>query len=380
MTCAGAVNLCDKLKEDKKGNIFSAEGSFAHSVRETCLEFGLDPYDLIGMTGREEGYDFECDQDMADHLQPGIDRIREFEGHMTVEYRVDLSRWMPGQFGTLDLGIAGPERNVISDLKYGMGVPVFAFQHWQQIIYALGFWDNIARHITDAKKFLIIIDQPRIATGGGEWETTLDELLELGEQVKVAAKRTQDPDAPRCASSKACMWCPASKIDGACPEYEAFVLSVVGTSFDDLDEMQQLGLPPQLPNPDALNPERRSFIVQNAHVFTKWLDRLHEQALEDAVAGRDVPGMKAVMGRSAPRKYTDAERAKKLVSEQIGSKGFKQVLLTPTQIEKQLGSDAYAKISDVVTRGDGKPCLVPLTDNRPALTPTVDKFDVLDNL
>ena len=107
---------------------------------------------------------------MADALQPGIDQILEYSGKMFVEERLDLGRWMPGQFGTLDCGIAGEELIVISDLKYGSGVPVQAVKNTQQMIYALGFWDQFARHITDAKQFLIIIDQPRNAGGGGEWQ------------------------------------------------------------------------------------------------------------------------------------------------------------------------------------------------------------------
>lgn len=378
MTCAGALNLCDKLKAERTGSIFSAHGTFAHTVREFSLDLGIDPDSLIGLRGVVDGFEFVCDDEMADHLQPGIDRVREFVGSMTVEYRVDLSRWMPGQFGTLDLGIAGDDEIVISDLKYGMGVPVSPVRNEQQMIYALGFWDNVARHITDTKKFRIIIDQPRISSGGGEWTTTLDELLAFGEDVKRKAALTKDPDAPRCASARACHWCEAAKVAGACPEHEAFVLSIVGQSFEDLDEMAAMGLPPALPAPIALTPERISFIVQNRHVFERWLDRLHDDALEAAIRGERIPGLKAVPGRAAPRKYIDKAAAESLVLDKIGARGFKQVLKTPTQIEKEFGKDVYAEISDVVTRGETKPQLVHESDAREALTPTVEKFDLLD--
>ncbi len=375
LLCPGAINLCDKLKVKDRGNEHAALGTFAHTVREICLEFGLDAYNLIGFEGTIDGFDFVCDDDMAEHLQPGIDRIRQFPGKMTVEYRVDLGSWMPGQFGTLDCGIAGDDLIVISDLKYGMGVIVEAVGNLQQQIYALGFWDNVARHLTKAKEFLIIIDQPRVSGQGGEWRVSLEELIEFGKTLKSGAEATKDPNAPRCASSHACHWCPAAKIAGACPEHEAFVMSIVALEFDDLDQAMEFGVPPTLPS--GVTPERRSFILQNRHVFTKWLDNLHDQALEDAIRGVPVPDLKAVAGRSMPRKYGDKDEAIKLLERVIGEEAFKKVPLTPSQIEKKFGEKVYTKIARVVTQGDPKPQLVSKYDAREALVPLIDKFDII---
>lgn len=378
MTCAGAIALCEKLKVKRSGSIFSAEGTFAHTVRETCLELDLNPFHLLGLKGTVDGYDFELDEEMAEHLQPGIDRIRQFQGPMTVEKRMFLDKWMPDQFGTLDLGIAGKDLIVISDLKYGAGVPVEAVMNWQQIIYALGFYDNIARHITDAKRFLIIIDQPRHSAGGGEWEVSLDDLLAYGQDVKRAAAKTKDPNAPRCASSKACMWCPASKVDGACPEFEAFMLKIAQISLPDLEEAADLDLPPPLPTAERLSPEARSFIVQNGSFFMNWIDRMKDDLLERALRGEPVHGLKAVDGRLSPMKYIDKAKAEKIAREEIGSQAFKETMKTPTQIKKELGDETFAKISSVVTRGASKPQLVSLSDARPALTPSADKLPSLD--
>ena len=45
------------------------------------------------------------------------------------------------------------------------------------MLYALGFWWNVARHVSKATQFLIRIDQPRCAGGGGEWRISLEDLL-----------------------------------------------------------------------------------------------------------------------------------------------------------------------------------------------------------
>lgn len=149
LTCPGSINFTKDYPRDTGNNGFADLGTFAHSIREECLEFGFDAYDFIGHKGVIGGVTYECDEEMADRLQPGIDEIRTFEGQLFVEKRINLSRWMPGQFGTLDAGVAGKRLIFISDLKYGEGVPVSAVGNTQQMIYALGFWDQIARHVTD---------------------------------------------------------------------------------------------------------------------------------------------------------------------------------------------------------------------------------------
>jgi hypothetical protein len=137
LNCAGAVNFTKDYPNE--ATEFAAEGTVAHWVREQCLDLGFEPFDFVGTKMRADGFMFEVDAEMAEHLQPGIDEIREFDGPLFVERRISLDRWMPGQFGTLDAGVAGEKLIVISDLKFGEGVPVQAVENTQQMIYALGF-------------------------------------------------------------------------------------------------------------------------------------------------------------------------------------------------------------------------------------------------
>ena len=160
MRCPGSVALCDEAPE-RESSEYAAEGTVAHHVREMCLRFGLEPEDFIGQQIGADGYSFTVTEDMADHLRPGIEFVRERKGKVYNEYQVRFDRWLPGQFGTLDVGITAPDEIIINDLKYGAGKPVSAKENEQLMIYALGFWDNVARHETDATDFLLVVDQPR---------------------------------------------------------------------------------------------------------------------------------------------------------------------------------------------------------------------------
>lgn len=376
LQCPGSINFTKHYPNESTDA--ADEGSAAHWVREQCLNFGFDAYDFIGMTVTFNGKKWVVDDDMADALQPGIDQILEYSGKMFVEERLDLGRWMPGQFGTLDCGIAGEELIVISDLKYGSGVPVQAVKNTQQMIYALGFWDQFARHITDAKQFLIIIDQPRNAGGGGEWLVTLDELLEFGETLKVKAAATLEDGAPLLPSEKACLWCPAANIPGragGCPAHAEWLADKIDMDFEELDSCALLGTPWQPPIVSALTPERLIEISLAKSSIEKWLEYCHAQALQHLMNHGPLGGYKAVSGRRPPRKWRDTGAAEAFMRQMLPSKSpFNPKLKTPAQAEKEV-SKTYEIPTAFVERGQAKPTMVPVEDARPALWTVEDEFD-----
>lgn len=379
MVCAGYINATRGLPD--KATVFAAEGTCAHTIHESCLLLGVDPDIFVGRKMSADGFDFEVTQEWVRFLQPGIDRVREFAGKMFVEYRVDTTKWVgldrrgQRQGGTLDTGVVGKKLIVIKDLKFGAGVPVSPIRNRQMMIYALGFWDNVARHLTDATDFLLIVDQPRCAGGGGEWPCTLDELLEFGEEVKKAADATRDPNAPRTASEKGCKFCPAARL--GCDEYDRWELDIVSQKFEDLDA--DIDEPPTLPR--QLTPERRAFVVKHRSVFTKWLEQLHADTLRDALAGDPTPFQKAVLGRKGDRQWDDeavaeAFLAKRLKREQI----ITEKLISPAKAENLLSTKDWAAAKKLYSQAPGKPILVDEDDERPAITPTAEVFDDLDEV
>lgn len=375
LLCPGALNRCKTLGlKDDGGNTASREGTAAHWVRETCLELGLDPYDFIGTRIAVEGETFVCDDGMASALQDGIDQIRRYDGPLFIELRVNITPWTGldedgnEQFGTLDAGVVGKDLIVISDLKYGANIPVEAIKNFQQVIYALGFYEQVAKHLTKATKFLIIIDQPRNSAGGGEWPVTLEELQKLGEWIKERAKLTFDPNAPCIASKEACTWCPAAKALGQCAEYDQWQTELFEADLDDLDDFVEFGTELKLPDPEVLTPERLGVIYQHRSIMKKFIERVEALVKRDVLQGRGEDyGLKAVAGKRSPRKHRDGFESEMWLFEN----GYKDAqiinrqLKTPSQLDKVCGRGKFPE--DLIIGGNPTPTIVSIEDARLAL-------------
>lgn len=378
MNCLGKPNAEAGLPDDV--SIFAAEGTAAHEVADECLSnpLGYEPWDFVGHVFHFDGFDIEFDEDMAEALSPGIEWIRAQLGTFYGERRVDLTEWLGldlqgrPQKGTLDRGIIAPDIITINELKFGRGIPVSPVRNKQMMLYGLGFWRAEAPHITDPNfPIHLVIDQPRCAGGGGEWTTTLGELLAFGEEVKLAAEATKDPNAPRTAGDKQCFFCRRRKAPGGCETHQSFVLDVMGAKFEDLDSDEPLVLP------RPLTPERRSYVLRHAKMIEKWTEQLHEEALADALKGEPTPGLKAVEGRKSPDKWPEdksgAEAA--VVAVHGAEKAFTKKLITPTQACKKIFPEDLKIIEPFIVRGSKKPILVDEADAREALTPHDAKFD-----
>lgn len=361
--------MSDEIPEDRT-SVYAAEGTVAHHVRECCLLIGFEPEDFIGQTLTADGFEFVVDEAMAENLRPGIEWVRERPGALFNEMRVSFDRWLPGQFGTLDVGIVSDDLIIINDLKYGAGVPVSPDHNEQLMTYALGFWDNVARHRTDADQFLLVIDQPR-ADGGGEWRVGLPELLEFGERLQRAYEEVHAEEPYLAAGEKQCMWCPAKDI---CPELARSNMAHMDAILDDLD-----GEELTLADADEFSPARRAAVAQNADLIKKWVDAVHARVLRDAMAGEPTPGLKAVEGRKGRREWIDTEEAERFLEDLGASEEeiwLPREMVSPTQAEKIIPKDKRKKMEDLWAQPDGKPALVPADDPKPA----INRGDRLDDL
>lgn len=385
LRCPGSVILSEEIEETRTSE-FAAEGTVAHFVRDTCLTFGFEPEDFLGETLSADGFTFLVTEEMVEALTPGIERLRERPGQMFNEYRVTFDRWLPDQFGTLDVGIVSPDEIEINDLKYGAGVPVSPVENEQLMTYALGFWDNVARHIhPKVKNFRLVIDQPRAIGSTPEWEVTLEELLEFGERLKQGFAEIEAGNPTLSAGPKQCQWCRAK---GTCPELARHNLATMALKFDDLD-----GEELRLADKDEFTPTRRSMVVQNMPLIESWLRAVHATVLKDALAGRPTPGLKAVIGRKGNKKWIDPDiavdglldaglteyqawQAPELISpsaaEALLAKAAKDA--APRGKKKEAAEKAVEQIAGLWTQEPGKPSLVPEENEKPTVR-IADRFE-----
>ena len=384
--CPGSVQAAAVIT-NRQSTEASAEGTVLHDVAATCLEFGLEPEDFLGKTLSADGFSFEITDERVDLIGDFLDWIREQPGAVYIERRVTTEKWQPTpdgekQGGSLDIGIVTADLITIADWKFGIEpVPVVGTR--QLRIYGLGFWDNIARHVSAATRFRFVILQPRVSRTPQIWEVDLDELLEFGEELRQRHLATYEPDAPRVAGAKQCRWCPLIREGGpGCATYEAFNLDLVSQKFADLDDDLALCAPPTLPKFTAITPERRAHIIDHADMFRKWLARLEEATLVDALAGRPTPGHKAVRGPDGDRKWIDESLAETMMVPVLAEESFNKKLKSPAQLEKVAKPgrkkpghpDLWEGAQKLITRAEGRPILVSESDDRPALKTTDQKF------
>lgn len=370
------LNKSDGLPDETSE--FSSEGTAAHTVRELCLTAGTDVQEMVGEWIEADGLRFEVTQEWVNWLQPGIDRIREAKGfEWAFEHRTEMDPWIPGGFGTLDAGGISKDLIVIDDLKFGKGIVVEAERNKQLMIYALGFWQNYARHRTKATRFLIRIDQPRAPGCGDEWETTLDELLEFADELVAAVERTLDPNAPLIPGPVQCQFCRAAK-NLRCEALDEFVLELLGLTPADLDN--DFTEKPELIATDTLNPHRRSYVLQHAAMLNAWVNNLKASALKDAIDGDDVPGFKAV-ATEGDRAWVSEQQAEEFWKGKMPEKElYSKKLKSPAQLERVAGTRNWKKAEELIHRPEGKPALVPESDKRPALLPLASLLDDLDDM
>ena len=352
INCPGSIKANDGLVD--KGSIFAAEGTAAHELAEICLSNDTSAHDYVGdiISG------FEVTNDMADHVQSYVDYVRNISGEHHYEVRVDFSKYVPGGFGTSDAVVLDGDTIHCIDLKFGRGVPVYAEQNSQGLLYALGAYEMFNVFGDDFKRVKIHIIQPRIGNYS-DWELSIDELLKWGEFVSERAQLALSDNPERVAGEKQCKWC---KAKATCKALSDYTNKIITAEFEDLT-----------PTKDAnqLDDDQVAEVLAHKSLITEWLNAVEQHAFDKLERGESVKGFKLVAGRSV-RKWSD--NAEQVLAEQLGDQAYDKKLIGIGAAEKIIGKKQLADL-DITVKPDGKPTIVPETDKRQALDNVADCFD-----
>lgn len=338
------------------------EGTLAHELAELKLrhyfktkEFGKRKYNAeVKKLKTEELWKDEMDgytEIYKDYIKT-LALSFPCEPYVAIEKRVDFSAYVPEGFGTADCILLSRDTLHVIDLKYGKGVPVSVEENPQMMLYALGAYQTY-NFLYDIKKIHLVIVQPRLDSIS-EWECPLEELLEFAAYVIKRADAAMNGEGEFCPGEKQCRFCRAKA------QCRARAEENVKLAFSpDKDK-----LPPLISNAEMGN------YLSLGEDVAKWLSDLKDYALKECLAGKDVPGWKAVEGRGQ-RAFTDMEEAFAILKE----KGIPEELLyekkalTLAQVEKVVGKKEFTDmVGDMIIKNPGKPALVRETDKREAIT------------
>jgi hypothetical protein len=339
------------------------EGTLAHELAELKLrnyfytvDFGRTKLTrAVNKLKKEEIWQDE----MMGYTDTYLDYIKsvamkfENQPYVAIEKRVSFGAYVPDGFGTADCILIGGGTLHIIDFKYGKGVPVSAEGNPQLSLYALGAYEAY-KILYPIETIRMSIVQPRLSEETSEWSCPVKELLAFGNYVKEKAELAIKGEGEFRPTEKACRFCRAK---GRCRARS--------------EENVKLAFAPGFGKKPPLisNDEMGQYLLQGADV-AKWLSDLQDCALAECLAGKEVPGWKAVEGRGS-RDWTDMDQAFDTLKENGINEAilWERKPLTLAQVEKVVGKkDFESYVGSLVVKKPGKPALVKESDKREAIT------------
>ena len=351
INCPPSLVLGEQFNEEESQ--YAAEGSAGHALAEYLIKKHLKKRVRRPVS---DYYNDDLLEAVDDYVSYCIGEIEDAkrkcpDPFFAVEQRVDASNYVADCFGTADMVVMTDQVIHVIDLKLGKGVPVYAEENPQLMIYGLGLLE-IAEMLYDPKIVRLTIYQPRL-NNSSTWDIDPAALKAWGEDVL----------RPRGAMAlmgsgdfKAGSWCRFCKARNQCR-----------ARADEFLKLAQMEFRP----PALLSDAEISEVLKVADELSKWASDVYTFAQDQAIIhGKEWTGFKLVVGRSN-RKYTsDAEVAQ--AAETAGySDIYKKSIIGVTEMERLMGKAEFARIiGPLVYKPQGKVTLVPESDKREAINKT----------
>lgn len=364
INCPPSAKLEEQYGE-KGTSVYAAEGTLAHEISELYLR-----HDVL-RTVDDNTFEYELEKLMANELfdEEMLDYVPVYTGYCTdeliaakqdnlfatmeIEQELDLTSYIPESFGTADCVIINDDLMEVIDLKYGKGIPVYATNNSQGMLYALG---ALMKYDTlyDIERVKITIVQPRI-NNISTWELTVADLIDWANNtLKPAAQAAFNGEG----QLKAGDWCRFCAVRNQCRELYNQQLEIAKFEFSE---------------PALLTDEEIADVLKRTPKLVEWANSVCEYAQQRAINEKKVwPGYKLVEGVSRRKWIDDEEKVTNTIyariPEMTEDQLFETKLKTITNVEKVVGKKKFAELlSDLTVKPQGKPTLVPDNDKRPAL-------------
>lgn len=420
LPCLGSL-IPNVLSNDDAG-WEAAEGTVAHDLADEWFKTGIRPDHRVGEIVIENGHEIEITEEMLAYILDYLDWCEDvgYEGltHYSEE-RVDLSLLMPipEQGGTADHFACGPRIMVLTDLKYGKGVPVFCAEDMadprtviinndgsfylngnsQVLMYAAGVLLRYD-HLYHFEKIVIRICQPRLGYYG-VWETTRAELLRFMQFVMDRAPLALLPDAPRTPGPEQCQFC---RVRATCAARPLHLEELVNDTFHDLTaatrdySVAEMGeavemisdaltvdVLPVIMRPQDIPLHALEKILPYRRIIENWFEAINNYLTDAALVDEaELHVYKVVEGRTNRQFIDETEAANYLMGLGLTKDDvYKTTVISPAQAEEALHkrlemkkAAAKAAIKDRTFQPPGPKTLALKTDSRLELPSPGDVF------
>lgn len=354
--CPGSIALSETVPAPPS-SVFAEEGTGAHALAEKVLKETPNAFYYVG---REKFNGFEVNEEMAEAVQMYADHVlnvkNETKGELIVEQKFELPHIHPDIGGTADTVIKQEfgELHVI-DFKYGAGIAVEVENNSQAMIYALG-----AALGGEYEEVHIHIVQPRAFHPDGPirtWKIKFDDLIQWGKELKKAAMRTEEKDAPL-EAGEWCQFCPAK---GVCPKLYEKAIVEAKIDFNS----------GKLPDTATMTDEHIAKVINAKKLIVNWIEAVEDMAKMRLENGETIEGIKLVSKRTS-REWVDERLAERELYKKFGETVYKKSFVSVTQAEKLFGANDISNLYHSVSSGN---TVAPESDRRKAIKAAKHDFE-----
>jgi hypothetical protein len=394
--CAPSIfgNMRYEDSQPEPFNPHSALGTLAHEVGEYMLlgkdHLTIEPEDGLKALG------VKVDDDMVEYVSIYTNfvhsTVKSLKGKLFVEKRVNLPHIHPDFGGTSDAIVVSSDGSHVHviDLKYGVGVQVFADHNPQLMIYALGSIATLG--IVGVETVSVSIVQPRL-DHIDTFTLSMDELAEFEAEVAASVKAAeailplqfdQISDERFNPSPEACMWCPM-KLECKALKNKSleYIKDLLGDDDDDNDDAFSVKPDPAAVSVPISNEDldgTLKYIWQSERLLAILRKAYEAEAFsrltKPGAGGDELPSFK-IVGSNPNRKWKESPELIQLLTKLCGKDAFEQKLISPAKAEKILKKDLIAKdaLKEFIDRGTPTPSLAAIGDKRDRFKPEDRKID-----
>ena len=388
LNCTAAPRFEDNFPDETSE--YAEEGTLAHQFSEIAAQYNFNlitkrkKNSQIKKLQKESLYKDEMLTTSEFYAQYLFDKSLTFaqKPYVALEVRVDFSDYVPEGFGTCDCIMIGGDTLHITDYKHGKGVPVSAEGNSQMRLYALGALKKYSPIFGySIKKVSMAIVQPRITEDVSEETLTVEQLIEWGNWVRPIAEKAYYGMGEFHSGS----WCRFCKGKAVCKARAENYTAL--EDFKDFDIEGKLSEADVLAREDAIclgaevpgvlsDAEIGDLLIRGAELV-QWYGDLKSYALGAILDGKEIPGWKAVEGKSE-RAFTDENAA----IQKLKDSGYEEEklykpkeALSLSNLEKLVGKKKFAElVGEFITKPHGKPTLASENDKRAAYSPASVDF------
>lgn len=356
LKCPPSLVLEEQFADEESA--YAAEGTAGHALAEHLLKKYLhqrtkrptSDYYTDELVGAVEEYVSFVTAEIEEARQECANPV------ICIEQRVDASDYVDGCFGTADAVIVTDTVAHVIDLKLGKGVPVFAEENPQLMIYGLGVL-GMADLLYDVSIVRLSVFQPRLSSSS-TWDISPMELREWGENTLKPRGAMALMGTGEFAAGAWCRFCRAKN---TCRARAEEFLALTKLEFR---------------APALLSDDEIAEVLKKSDELAKWASDVYAFAQDQAILHDKVwPGFKLVEGRSN-RKYTSEADVADAAEAAGYADIYKKTLIGVTEMERLMGKSEFSRILGAfVVKPQGKITLAPDSDRRDPITKSIAMAD-----